>query len=81
FECSKRRRLREDPEEKVRNDENTKEEENVEENNDEDPEEEVRNDENNPGEDVKSEEDAMNYVRNEVKLEAISKKKVSKLRK
>lgn len=73
--------MEEDPEEKVRNDENTKEEENVEENNDEDPEEEVRNDENNPGEDVKSEEDAMNYVRNEVKLEAISKKKVSKLRK
>lgn len=67
--------MEEDPEEKVRNDENTKEEENVEENNDEDPEEEVRNDENNPGE------DAMNYVRNEVKLEAISKKKVSKLRK
>lgn len=73
--------MEEDPEEKVRNDENTKEEENVEENNDEDPEEEVRNDENNPGEDVKNEEDAMNYVRNEVKLEAISKKKVSKLRK
>lgn len=84
----------EDPEEEVRNDENTKEEVSIEENKEEDSEEEVKNDENPkeevtieendekyPGEDVKNEEDARNDVRNEGKLEAISKKKLSKLRK